>query len=361
MAGSPGVTSSPRWEMGSEFHSHPVESQPLDAALGVTGFQGELYSTGRAALGFLVARYREARWWIPAYACPDVVEFLAGQVRTRRYQDYPDELSSQLHGIEPAPGDVVLAQDTFGLGGPACWRRWKAEHPATPLIEDLTHNCTQERYLASPADHVFASLRKSLPVADGGILFAKEGGLRLVDGLPAAGAHLKLEAMVLKAAYLGGAEVSKHAYRQLQLNGEAQLSQAGTGACLTHTHQMLHALPLGTLRERWRANRERFVASLGTEVSERAHVLQPRHGQEPGIFHVVMRFEGHSLREKVRNHLIANDVFPAVHWVGQSKSDHRAQVLSDTLLTLPTDFRYGPADIDRLLELVLEGLRTSGR
>lgn len=345
--------------MGSEYQAHS-KFDPGGSEIGVEPYKGMLHVNGRAALRSIVESVvpTNSTIWVPSYICSDVYHTLVAVANLQFYADYPDEPCPRFDTLKAEPGHTVLIQDTFGLGNMSQWDDWKIPNPDVILIEDISHSSTQDRYLESPAHHAFTSLRKSLPVADGGLVFDYRGELENAGGISNLGSLLKLEAMVLKSLYLAGHQIDKQGFRGLQNLGEKLLGQTSVGGGLEHTKQLLNMLPHAQYRSTWNGNNEQLARRLlDLERDRRLMVLKPR-GADHRLFHtVVFCFNGRN-RDRLRQHLIANNVFPAVHWppdFALAHSDAKFVQLADCLLTLPTDWRYTEDDIDRLAELVYEG------
>lgn len=334
--------------MGSDFHLFPLS--PLNASKSQP-FQGSLYVNGRAALRSLLLQHpkRTSRIWIPSYVCQDVYEVLAPQGDLQVYGDYPDESSPRFESLDVRRGDIILIQDGFGLSSTTQWAKWLSSTDDLITIEDISHNSTQERYLESPAKDVFSSIRKSLPIADGGIVFSKQGGLFQPQPVPNCGAHKKLEAMILKAMYLDGHNVDKQTFRTLQVQGEELLGKVNYGGSLAITEQLLAVLPHDEMRAAWSSNTIRLREYLkDSAFAPFLHPLSPR-GENQGLFHLVIKCRDRFTRNRIKERLITHNIFPAVHWQqNHNAKDTKAVELSETLLTLPTDFRYDVDDIDRL-------------
>ena len=345
------------WEMGSEFHLiRPWKHESLHG----DAFQGELFVNGRAALHGILDRVQlgaNGRIWIPSYVCREVHVEISSHGTISTYGDYPDEHSPRFDTLQATRGDVILIQDTFGLGDVGQWHDWLSNHEGLITIEDISHSSMQERFLQSPADHVFSSLRKSQPTADGGIVFSRESGLVQSQQTTNPGSRQKLEAMILKELYLQGYPIEKRAFRELQIAGERELNKVNAGGSLPHTQAMLQLIPFGELRDQWRRNTMRLRCHLSDAVFSGMVVpLQSRGGE--GLFHLVVKFESMDLRDRIRDHLVDNRVYPAIHWLqDHNLSDAKAINLSQKVLTLPTDYRYADCDIDRLASIIREGLR----
>ena len=148
---------------------------------------GAYFSTGRDALCALLADIcaRPAadcvlpvprRLWLPGYYCPDVVGTLlplalAVPLELRTYPAPPPGLPD-LARIPLAPGDLLLLVNLFGLHGASTTPRLP---PGVVLIEDHTHDPLSRWARTSTADWCFASLRKTLPLPDGGVVWSPGG------------------------------------------------------------------------------------------------------------------------------------------------------------------------------------------
>lgn len=349
-------------EMGSEFHLL-MDGEFLEANKADERLRGDLYVSGRAALAAILERIpKRSRVWLPTYLCPEVRRYVRVELEVSWYEDYPDEPSPRFGSLQALAGDYVVAQDTFGLGDPDHWASWMSANPDVTLIEDITHHCTQERFLRSPAQHVFASLRKSLPVADGGIVFSRTGDLRRVSPVEHRGSLLKLEAMILKASFLRGQAVDKQSFRDLQVAGEGLLVQADHGGCLSHTAHLLQVASMSAIASNWKRNNDRLVRNLSqTGIEDRARPLASRKKGFTGPFNTVLKCADHAMRERLREFLISERIYPAIHWLPDPaghQPSRRTLELSQSLLTVPTDFRYSDGDIDRLTQAVEKGLRS---
>src|ERR671922_295368 len=122
-----------------------------------------------------------------------------------------------MRGAQPAQTDAEV--DDVGL------------HDAV-VVEDHSHDPFSPWALGSEASYAFSSLRKTLPIPDGGILWSPRG----LDLPPqprgsADGSELKLAAMLVKGRYLAeGGDGLKKRFRRLQLEGEEALARAPVAA-----------------------------------------------------------------------------------------------------------------------------------
>jgi hypothetical protein len=325
-------------EIGSEFHWDPAA---------ITGdgdwlpARHELFATGCGALSALL-RHRKpgGRLHVPSYFCMGVAEAL--QIPVHFYRHLPDDGGPRWETLRPAKNDVVLAQNLFGrdAGGP--WNAWMAAHPQVTVIEDHSHDPLSEWALTSKAAYAIASLRKTLPVPDGGLLWSPQGrSLPQPHGPASDGAHLKLAAMLLKSAWLDGRPVPKDDFRALQQRGEQTLL-GSDGPASAFTAAVLPLLDAAGLRRTGIHN---------------AHALASLAPVAAGPFRAQLVCATPAARDRTRNYLGAHGIYAPVHWPqnrdGFWSGDDQAAALADRMLTIPVDHRCSAADVRRIAAVLL--------
>ena len=206
-------------EFGSDFH-YVEERGGGKNTLQNFFTSANYYADGRQALIHLYRSQGWQRLWVPEYFCYDVVASLRETgLELRFYTDYPDDHddSKTLENIQRnglfRPTDAVMRVNYFGT------RSYRSpEKLMVPVVEDHTHDLIGDWALRSNADWCIASLRKSLPIPEGGMLWSPVG-LRLPEQ-PALSdenekiAAIRWEAMKLKADYLEGRFGDKEAFRK---------------------------------------------------------------------------------------------------------------------------------------------------
>jgi hypothetical protein len=338
------------WEVGGEFHlpvdpPGPYHRWPEGAVW---------YALGRHAVEALIRELRPPRLWLPDYFCHEVAARWQDAVEIQLYEDDPRWLEPRWESLQPGARDLVVGVNYFGVrqGGP--WREWRERTPCV-LVEDHAHDPASEWATTSAADYVFSSLRKTLPVPDGAILWSPRE-LPLPDQ-PAGGAdgsELKLAAMLLKGEYLGSGDAGlKDRFRHLQLDGEDRLGRAGiAGAAPATREALVRGVPLP-----WRARRSentaRLLAALhGWTVAEPLFSEWPADAAPLGA---VLVFDSSDDRNAARAALRRADVYCPVHWADAAESSsERVRDLAARVLTIPTDWRYAAADMARVASLVRE-------
>src|SRR5690606_7795309 len=131
--------------------------------------QGRLYGSGRDALRALLRHGKTQLGWqrllIPSYFCQDVAASFTRELPTEVYVDRPG-LRPDERAIATREGDAVLNVNLFGFRT----AQWAFKLPGVAVIEDHTHDPWSAWAATSQADFAVASLRKTLPLPDGGVL-----------------------------------------------------------------------------------------------------------------------------------------------------------------------------------------------
>jgi hypothetical protein len=343
------------WEVGGEFHlpvdpPGPYHRWPEGAVW---------YALGRHAVEALLRQLRPPRLWLPDYFCHEVAARWREAAVVELYEDDPRWPEPRWESLRPGPRDVVVAVNYFGVRRGAPWREWRAKTECV-LVEDHAHDPASDWATRSGADYAFSSLRKTLAVPDGAILWSPTG-LPLPDQ-PAGGADgsdLKLAAMLLKGEYLErGDNGLKDRFRRLQLEGEERLARAAvSGASPATREALVRGVPLP-----WRARRSENTARLfsslhGWDAAEPLFTEWPADAAPLGA---VLVFASAEERDTAREALRRAGVYCPVHWADAADSrSERVRELAVRILTIPTDWRYSAADMARLASLAREAVPTA--
>lgn len=334
-----------RWEHGSD--QHWVHATSPVAASYPWADRGVLFGTGRHALNGVLEVTGARRLWIPSFYCPDVIAAIPNkQLVIEVYRESPLDLVDDLSGLPVESGDIVLVQNLFGL------RLGPPKLPAGAVVlEDHTHDPTSPWATSSRADYCFSSLRKLLPVADGGVAWSPVGRALpsepLLDPAHANAALDRLTGILLKAAYLVGGAIDKAVYRAHLVAGERALAHGAQTTLLPLTRGCLSGFPIASWRAARNANVRAFADALGRP--EGAFLLAPPRGAV--AFTATLCFATPELRERVRQALIAAQIYPAVLWPLETASyvvPRDEVALSRRLFSLHCDHRYTAADLERV-------------
>ena len=339
-------------EFGSDFH---YISGFNDSVNTLHDFypHANYYADGRQALIHLYQSQGWQRLWVPEYFCYEVVESLkqAG-LDLRFYADWPgyhndSETLDAIHRHDHfKPCDAVLRVNYFGT------RSYRnSERLPVAVVEDHTHDLIGNWALHSTADWCIASLRKTLPIPEGGILWSP---LRLP--LPEAPeksekneeiAAIRWEAMKLKAGYLAGKDIEKETFRLGFINTEDYFDSAPVCSLDNMSQEYLESFNVrdwyGKKRDNW--NLLRDLRKDGV------HVLLPE--DTSGYpFSLILFFDFLDERDRVRKALIDNKVYPAVLWNIPAPTEGEVFHFSRGMLSIHCDGRYSSDDILQLKSII---------
>lgn len=339
-------------EFGSDFHY----IQPTGGD-GKTIYDfllsANYYADGRQALIHLYRSQGWKRLWVPDYFCYDVIESLrqAG-LDLCFYADYPAYSgdSKTLEAIYKNGNirlkDAVLRVNYFGIRS----YRSTEKLPFT-VVEDHTHDLIGEWALNSQADWCIASLRKSLPIPEGGILWSPMG-LQLPNAPEAFKENERIaatrwEAMKLKAQYLAGEAVEKYLFRAGFVDTEPFFDTANVCSLDKASRNYLKSFNIYSWYRKKRENWE----ILSKIKKEGVKILRPEnYGCYP--FSLILVFDDFFDRQRVRKELIEKQVYPAVLWNVPESKNEDVFLISRGMLSIHCDGRYSQDDILQLKSII---------
>lgn len=341
-------------EFGSDFHYIPAGNQQ---ATTLADFypKANYYADGRQALIHLYQSQGWERLWVPEYFCYDVIESLkkAG-LDLRFYSDFPGytDDSKTLDAIQRngylKSNDAILRVNYFGTRS----YRSPEKLSVAAIIEDHTHDLIGGWAINSHADWCIASLRKTLPIPEGGILWSPVGLKLPQEPVPFVEnekiAATRWDAMRLKERYLKGEDVEKAAFRSGFVNTEEFFDHAPVCSLDVETQQYLRSFDVRGWYNQKRENWEQ----LRDIKKDGVRVIKPENmGCYP--FSLVLLFDSLDERDRVRKELIANQIYPAVLWnIPHCPADSELFLFSRGMLSIHCDGRYNTADIQQMKTII---------
>jgi hypothetical protein len=312
------------------------------------------FSHGRAALAWLAAArgpYDSAA--ICAYTCPTVPEHFARLGLARGFFDYG--ASDVAETVQALPGRcLVLVPAPFGLAPwlDAAALAQRLGERATVVIDAAQSAFGALDLPVPPGGAVLSCPRKAMAVGDGALLAVERGDQRE-------------RAAIATLESAEGPAKAKQAARALFAMGEIErepealaLARLGENSFPSEPRRMSEASRdiVGRAdrvahRARRCANAARLAARLGGKADL---VFAADFAVAPSVpFDFPIR---HDDRARLLRDLRARRVFATPLWpdaVHDPARHPRAADLARRLVALPVDQRYGPADMDRMAELVL--------
>ena len=322
--------------------------------------RANLYADGRQALIHLYQTQGWERLWVPEYFCYEVVESLKQKgLNLRFYEDYPDYgndsrtlQSLQKHGYFK-PKDAILRVNYFGTRS----YRSPEKLSVAAVVEDHTHDLLGGWGMNSSADWCIASLRKTLPIPEGGILWSPVG-LILPESPERSEeneriASIRWKAMKLKTRYLAVGDVEKDAFRPGYVDTEAYFDTAEVSAIDETSREYLRSFDIQGWYKRKRENWE-----LLSEIKEHGMRVLRFEGDGCYPFSLIIVFNDLDERDRVRKELIANQIYPAILWDVPSPTEGEVFKFSCGMLSIHCDARYSKEDIlimKSIIESIIQG------
>ncbi|MGB7251809.1 MAG: hypothetical protein WBC73_22930 [Phormidesmis sp.] len=359
-----------RWEVGSEFDwSNEFVSSSGSDSLWPQSY--ELFATGMASLLSLKQKIespqdRRVRLHLPSFFCMEAAAKLAKEFDIGWYKDVPTQRQPDFDSLKADANDLVLAVNLFGIRTQKVWIDWQQQRRDITLIEDHSHDPFSAWARRSTADYAMASLRKTLPIPDGAIMWSPQNHeLPTSSRIESNGASKRLTAMLLKRAYLSGGAVSKEAYRQLEIESQDDLDDVSKDTISAFSAGILKSLDVADFRRRRADNIRHFIALWLCDRHPDWTPLVTEWDTGCVPFNSVIVCRNQDIRDRLRKHLISQNIFPAIHWrqphEGVSSDDPEAIALASKILTIASDQRYSLSDITRVFKRIQSFFQASDR
>ena len=339
-------------EYGSDFHY--IDTYNSGRAHLTNVFRNAmLLADGRQCLVILIRQNRWKRLWMPDYFCYEVIETIKEQtgIEVVFYADSP-LCEGDVEKLPYKEGDVLMRMNYFGLRD----LRRNRNIPV-PVIEDHSHDPFGHWALYSDADWCISSIRKSLPLPEGGMMWSPKG--HKLPEMPQSSedneeiAGIRWEAMEMKAAYLDGEEVNKDEFRKKYTETEEWFDSAEPSLLDERTKEFISRqfdlnLWLGAKRRNW--------ALLKILVNkEHCEIISAEH-ESCTMFSLVLLMENKARRDELRKELIGRCVYPAILWNVPEEASAMSKDFSQRMLSIHCDGRYTEENIRQLAGILNQTL-----
>jgi len=336
-------------EFGSDFHQVLFKKEAKQISFPLNSI---LFGSGRYAIIHLINYHLKRKIWntiyIPEYFCYEVVtSIMKTGIKIKYYYDYPLSNDNEtISNLRFDKKDVILRMNYFGI-------RKKRDNSKIniPVIEDHSHNLFSDWALNSNADWCVASLRKTLPLPEGGILWSPQN--QKMNQPRVTKKHLQLsidryKAMKLKKEYLNCGDYKiKDEYLKIFHFTEKLFNQSKTSGISNISKTLLKQIPTSILKIK--RNNYNLLESL-IDYSN-INILKPEEKNLP--FSFILIFETKRKRNEIRNKLINNCVYPAILWpISNTKASKNVISFSEKMLSLHIDFRYSSDDVIKMSEII---------
>tara|TARA_R110001583_G_scaffold56717_1_gene170932 strand:+ start:21423 stop:22481 length:1059 start_codon:yes stop_codon:yes gene_type:complete len=342
-------------EYGSDFNHIEFDKRDLKIELPKNA---EYFGCGRYAINYLISHYFDLGLWkniyMPEYFCYDVIESIKNTgINVKYYSDYPlADDNEVISNLLFEKGDVLFRMNYFGT------RSFRDNSEINiPVIEDHSHNLFSNWALNSNADWCVGSLRKTLPIPDGGILWSPKDCPGFAPVVLTNEHKLlsktRFEAMLLKKKYLendfkGDKIEFLRKFKETEISfGINQISGISD-----ISRKIIQEIPK-KIDYYKRKNYDYIISLLKLTNIE---IVNINSNENP--FSLVFLFKSKENRDNICNVLIRNDIYPAVLWVIENTNVNNEIInFSERMLSLHIDFRYTAKDMTRMSEIINKGIQ----
>ena len=333
-------------EFGSDFHV--IDNFHGEKSIVNFYPNSQFLADGRQCILWLIDYFKWKRIWMPAYFCYEVVDTIKNSpVEVVFYEDSPlANDTSLISKIDFKKGDVLLRVNFFGL---SCFRS-NVDIPV-PVIEDHSHDLIGEWAQKSDADWCIASLRKTIPIPEGGILWSPKGFLgekifqRVEENESLA--QKRWRGMELKKLYLQGSIDDKNCFRNLYLDTEKEFERLPVSRLDDRSLEYIASFDIVT----WYLQKSENQKNLARIASAYFKILNTENSK-CNPFSYILLFEDTRRRDEVRENLIKRHVYPAILWNICDSQSIEIQNIGDKILSVHCDGRYTEKDIEELKQII---------
>jgi hypothetical protein len=300
-----------------------------------------------------------SRLLTPAYLCQAVLHALRAEEIVPVFYGVDTKFDLEIDSARCGAADGVLIADYFGVKT----RQYEGLSRLVlsggqPVLRDISHSLLAPLERSQEEGCVYiASLRKTLPIPDGGLVLGKGDLSALADSIAESDcphAVLRASAMLIKAIYLVHPELSELPFRERFVESEHLLDGSQViGGISTVSRNLLPFLKAEALSS---ARRRNFIQLL--ELSRGwptnvAPVFDTLAAEDVPLGFPVLSLG----RDSLRAFLIDHRIYPPVHWPldeGASRAYPLSRNISRRILTLPCDHRYGAEDMRLVSSAIVE-------
>ena len=335
-------------EFGSDFHL--IESYNSGRAHLTDVFRNAtLLADGRQGIEALILQNGWHRLWMPEYFCYDVIECIKRHtgIEVKTYSDSPLN-GGEVENLPFEKGDVLLRMNFFGM------RYFRSnKNIPVPVLEDHSHDPLGHWALYSDADWCISSIRKTLPIPEGGMIWSPKGyTLKLDFQLTEENDYLantRWEGMEMKARYLQGEDINKDNFRKKYMETEDLFDKAEISLIDNRSKRFVTQLFdinmwYGAKRRNWKLLKK-FTSNVN------CHIIEPEHSS-CNMFSLIILTKDKEMRNKLRQNLIENCVYPAILWNIPETASDASKDFSERMLSIHCDGRYSKSDIIQLSRII---------
>ena len=307
------------------------------------------YASGRTALyqilRSLVPQHHQL--WLPDWLCHTMVDAVEKAGFEYCFYELDTDFKASIEALDKSgfkDGEVVLMINYFGLQDlTSISKSIKAAYPNAVVIEDDVQAYWVFAEKENPfADYRFTSLRKALPVPDGGLVKTKRP-MPVATGENTF-APLKIKAGEMK--YHRGEEgINDEDYLRLFKEGDKLIPENYDSVMSPESQHLFAATDLEKAKKQRQVNTAQLIVGLD-EIGIKPMI--PVSPDSVPLF-VPIYLEN---RDEVRRRMFHHEIFCPVHWPLDGMPVKRGADMAAHELSLVVDQRYVLNDMDEIIKLL---------
>jgi len=320
---------------------------------------GIFYSCGRGAikalLKFLCLNNDKKTVFLPSYFCFDVTtDILSTGINVQFYEDNPWVKTKSFPVGSITRDAIIIIVNYFGINAKPDISDLKEK--GAIVVEDHSHDVWSEWAEQSVADYCVASLRKILPVPDGGVLWSPVQKKLPVPPRPVnseiIASYNKLTGMLYKRMYLNNLIQDKNVFFKILKVGEVNTGLSKPSAPSPVLEKFLSTFPI----DMWNKQRQENYWFLFEKLRDNKsiEILVPEI-KSFFPFSFVLLTSDAMKREYLRKELIQNKIYPTILWsleeVKDDIDDHSLDI-SRRMISIPCDGRYTKNDLNQVSDII---------
>ena len=300
------------------------------------------FRSGRDTLKAIAREFEPCIALLPALSCDSMVLPFKQYGHIIRYYKLKDDYSIDVESLRFGNGrNLFLYINYFGcpaINDKELFRLKKKENIV--FIEDRTHNLIWERSSCFQPDYMMASLRKWLPIPDGGLLWGK---IKRDPDNDLVFSSARLKAQLMRHEYLKcGDERIKTEFRQLFSTVSDMLNVDSPSGMSAYSLELAKRSDLSRIQSIRKNNAEVLISILSSSSS--ISLIQ----RKAGLSDLYVAFLVPN-RDEVQRELSAEGIFNTIIWPlspEQKKACRIAKLTEENMLAAPCDQRYGCKDME---------------
>ena len=321
----------------------------------------KFFNTGRSAIEYLLRQISSTKVknkiLLPAFNCSSVIDAVKRANIEYDFYSITDDFQINIESIKEKLDDKVqfiyIIQYFGGYQSHSSYQFLKElQSRNLIIIEDISHALyTKHQKFIGIGDYVLGSIRKWLPIPDGAFLSSvnKIPLVPIDDGYNEYSFNY-FAAQLMKKAYLLNESLDKREFLKLNEKAMSSLFSDYTIRSMTDISlKYLNSYDMDYLIEKRIKNYNYLIKNIEKFPFLKSINLRDE-GQVPFGFIVLSE-----QRDELLKHLIHNDIYCNVHWkISEecSKADEVSNMLSERILTIPCDQRYGEAEMEYIINVL---------